>query len=141
MKKSGNFRRGAAYFFFGAYLVGSALGLSGCATIPNSYKNAQVDQVLWEFLSSEGGPCPNCHAYIIEKGNDLYIRNTLEDAFSYKFQDKQITHTPSVKESNVGVYGHEGITMIKYFAHEEGGGHWYKQPLDGDDNIKVRADN
>ena len=110
-------------------IIGS-LWLGGCATVDPT--NAGVH---WKFPRDPTGP--NIEYLIVEYKNDIYLRKQSQTPWSYNFEDRQLTHTLNVKETDVRAWNNGEIT---YFAHEPDGGYWYSQPLSGDDNNRTRLD-
>lgn len=111
-------------------IVLSLIGLGGCATIDPT--NAGVH---WKFPRDPTGP--NIEYLVVEYKNDIYLRKQRQTPWSYDFEDRQLTHTLNVKETDVRVWDNGELT---YFAHEPDGGHWYSQPLSGDDINRTRLD-
>jgi len=115
------------------FLGASLIVLSGCATI-NSNPSA-VQAIHWRFPENPTDP----HEYlIVEYNNDLYFRAQKGIyPINFSIKDRQLTHTLNVKETDVRVWDNGELT---YFAHEPDGGHWYSQPLSGDDSNRTRLD-
>ncbi len=121
-------QRGAASFLLGVSLI----GLAGCATMHME----GVDKVFYE----EHDPLnPGAGNFIIQKNNDLYLRSQggADILFRTTYTDKQLTNSADVEETDVRVWDNGEMT---YFAHEPDGGHWYSQPLSGDDSNRTRLD-
>ena len=108
-------------------VFGSVIGLSGCATTPMQ----GVNRVLYEetVAGTDRG------IFIIEKDNDLYLRNQVPVfPLRISYTDRRLTNTPNVVKTDLRVWPESGC--ITYFANDGNGGHWYMQPVSGDDSNK-----
>lgn len=109
-------------------LVAGLMGVSGCATMNPGLNMGGVDKIVTTQWSSEQD---GKDTYILQKDNDLYLRiQSVNDLFHRrKPEDIRLTNTPEVKETDVRL----GNGYITYFSQDSNGGHWYMQPLGGDD--------
>jgi len=117
-------------------LLGGTLGLTGgCATVQTRYEQRGWTKLANTKFNAVSG---THNSLVLEKENDLYVakREHLANwdwGTSVFIKDvRRITHTPDVKETEVRYHGEGGY--ITYFANDGDGGHWYMQPLSGDDS-------